>query len=364
MRYSTRDFPEMMGKSILLPFNTGIQSTSTNNANEIIECIHNSQEYFSGRIPILGIESDINSSYIDGTSLGPEYLRKAFMCSSANTDEYILEQNTVIDMERAFIDCGNYNCFNDGSETEYNNIKNIAHEISKLSQNNAKIYPLIALGGDHSVTYPILAGIKSSLNTTKSNGKIGLIHFDAHPDLYDGRQHFNNKFSHASPFFNLVNDNIIDCMFQIGIRCISNKQLDIIKSLKKERKLIQLTMDEIDSTTSINKIFPEYLDKFEEMLEDNGIENIYISIDLDVLDPTIAMGTSHYEAGGLNLRELFTIIKESMHFIMDSEYKLIGCDIVEYNPRNDINYITGFIGSRLLRKVGSYMISLNETKYL
>ena len=152
----------------------------------------------------------------------------------------------------------------------------------------------ISIGGDHSITYPILHGYNNFYP------KLNVLHFDAHPDLYENFD--NNPYSHASPFGRIMENNLAHSLTQIGIRTMIEHQND-----QAERYNVKvITMNEFSSDL-----------KF--VFEDP----IYISIDLDGIDPAFAPGVSHPEPGGLSTRALLKLLSNIQGI-------LIGADIVEY----------------------------------
>ena len=150
---------------------------------------------------------------------------------------------------------------------------------------------------------------------------MNILHFDAHPDLYENFE--NDPFSHASPFARIMENNLANELIQIGIRTMTNHQKDQVDKYK----IKVITMNEFSSDLVL---------KFD--------DPVYISIDLDGLDPAYAPGVSHPEPGGLSTRDMLKIISN-----IDGE--VIGGDIVEYNPKKDINNITAVTAAKLLKEL-------------
>ena len=173
----------------------------------------------------------------------------------------------------------------------------------------------ISIGGDHSITYPIISAYGPFFP------KINIVHFDAHPDLY--KNFDDNPFSHASPFARIMENNLASSLTQIGIRTMNEHQ----KNQAMQYGVNVIAMDQISSGLKLNFIDP-----------------VYISIDLDGLDPAFAPGVSHPEPGGLSTREVIDIIS-------NIDGRVIGADIVEYNPDRDINNLTAITAAKLLKEV-------------
>jgi len=180
---------------------------------------------------------------------------------------------------------------------------------------------LISMGGDHSVTYPILRGFASQ------HPDLTVVHIDAHPDLYDNLD--GNPLSHASPFARALEDNCMSKLVQLGIRTATPHQ----------RAQAQRWGVEIISARAVDQFDPTVL---------SG--PIYLSIDLDGLDPSVAPGVSHHEPGGLTVREVLNII-DSL------PTPLVGADIVELNPQRDVVDMTAMVAAKLVKEVAGAMLS-------
>jgi agmatinase len=178
----------------------------------------------------------------------------------------------------------------------------------------------ISLGGDHSVTYPIVKAFN------KRFGPLDILHFDAHPDLYDEFQ--GNRYSHASPFARIMEEGLAKRLVQVGIRTINRHQreqaerfnVEIIEARNLRRDLI---------------------------LEFNL--PVYISFDIDALDPAFAPGVSHREPAGLSTRQALDVLQ-------NVKGQVAGADIVEFNPRMDPIQITGTVCAKLLKEIAAKML--------
>ena len=256
------------------------------------------------KIALQGILFDEKSSYLRGPALAPPLIRKAYHNTSAN---YFSENGMEI-LPELWDDKGDFEI------KDYFNIEKIT--LKNLESNK----PLITLGGDHSITYQLLKA------NYQKYGKVDILHIDAHADLYDN---FNgDKYSHACPFARIMEDGLANRLVQIGIRTLSKHQSNQAEKFKVE--IIQ--MKDFDT----NK-----LPKFK--------NPIYLSIDIDGIDPAFAPGVSHHEPGGLSTREVLKIIQ-------NINVSIIGADIVEYNPTKDINDITAMVSAKLLKETAAKML--------
>lgn len=190
----------------------------------------------------------------------------------------------------------------------------------------------IFFGGDHSVTIPLTKAFGQHFQ----GKKIGIIHFDSHPDLcneYDG-----HKWSHASPLRRAVDDIITPAdLAQIGIR---SYEVEEVVFYKEHPELLLLRAYDVFKEgweETANKI----VEKFKKY------DAVYISLDIDVLDPAFAPGTGTPEAGGLSSRELIEIMKELL-----TRLPIAGMDLVEVSPPLDsINNITSWAALKIVYEV-------------
>ena len=259
------------------------------------------------KITLQGILYDDKSSYLKGPALAPPRIRSLFRSPSAN---YFAENGMEI-VPEIFDDKGDFKI-------------STYFDIEYLTSKNLKdSYRLLTLGGDHSITYPLIKAFN------KVHGPVDLIHIDAHADLYDIFE--GDKFSHACPFARIMEEKLINRLIQIGIRTLSKHQREQSEKYGVET----IEMRQINKATSLALKNP-----------------IYISLDMDALDPAYAPGVSHHEPGGLSTREVLNIIQAI-------NVPVLGADIVEYNPTRDINDITGMVCAKLIKELAAKMIENN-----
>jgi agmatinase len=178
----------------------------------------------------------------------------------------------------------------------------------------------VCLGGDHSITYPVIRAFG------KYFPSLTIVHFDAHPDLYDEFE--GNRHSHACPFARIMEEGAAKRLIQIGIRTLNAHQ-------RQQAARFGVEIVEMRDLPAIDK------------LKLSG--PVYITFDVDVLDPAFAPGISHREPGGMSVREAIT----HLHAITGN---FVGADLVEYNPTQDVSRLTAMVCAKLLKEILSLKI--------
>jgi len=261
-------------------------------------------------IKLIGIPFDKNSSYIQGPALAPPRIRLMDIEGSANR---FCEHGMEIVEGKNYEDLGDMSFPDSNPELVYNQIKETIQSALSLSDK------IISFGGDHSISFPVIEA------HTERYENLNVLHLDAHADLYENFE--DNPFSHASPFARLMEQGKLKSLTQVGIRTLNTHQTEQAK--KFNVKLIEMKDFNMD---------------FIKALEGP----LYISLDLDVLDPAFAPGISHHEPGGMSTRELIRIIQSI-------QVPVIGADIVELNPTRDLNNMTAMVAYKLFKELVSKM---------
>ena len=261
-------------------------------------------------IVVVGAPLDSNSSYKRGAASAPAKIKEALHCDSSNLwTEDLIDLGALPGWQtRPDIDVSD-------EKSAFNQIEG---EIDHLLKENFKI---ITLGGDHSITLPIMRAF------AKSYKNLSILHLDAHPDLYDELD--GNRNSHACPFARIMEENLATRLVQVGIRTMTGHQKEQADKFGVE----VIAMKNISAAKGL--CF-------------DG--SVYVSIDLDCLDPAYAPGISHHEPGGLSTREVLEIIQ-------NLKGRLVGADIVEYNPERDLNGMTGMVAAKLLKEIIGRMLA-------
>ena len=197
------------------------------------------------------------------------------------------------------------------------------------------------VGGDHFCTYPVIKAIGDSIAKPK---KLGILIFDAHLDLYE--KYRESVYSHATVSHLIHNLEFISNknLLIVGTRDIDVPELKIAKT-NNITYFNSYILDEIGVDSFTDNII-EFFDKSE-------IKDLYISIDIDVLDPSIAPGTGYTIPGGFTYREIWKIFRE-----ITKKVNVIGFDIVEVSPSLDLpNNITLNVAAKIIIELMYFILS-------
>lgn len=260
-----------------------------------------------GLIDLIGVPLDENSSYMRGAASGPVEMVRALHCDSAN-----MWSETGFDLSDVLVDRGNLAL--SSGEAAMEAIRDAA---AKAGRSGRK--PLF-LGGDHSVTYPLVKGLREAV------GEFAILHFDAHPDCYHDFE--GNRFSHASPFSRIMEEGLCSRLVSVGIRTAHGHQ-------REQRAKFGIEWLEMKDHARWPKLTFDC--------------PVYVTFDLDGLDPAYAPGVSHHEPGGLSTREALDIIQAI-------DAPVIGADVVELNPERDVNGVTAMVAAKLIREIAGVML--------
>lgn len=177
------------------------------------------------------------------------------------------------------------------------------------------------IGGEHLVTLPAFKAVYEKHND------VCVLHFDAHTDLRE--EYNNNKNSHATVIkrvWDIVGDNRI---YQFGIRSGTKEEFDF--ALKEKHTYMEVST----------------INTFEQIVKSLDNKKVYLTIDLDVLDPSIFPGTGTPEPGGLTYGQFESVFK----ILKDSNINLVGCDIVELSPDYDNTKVSTITACKILREL-------------
>ncbi|MBU0756373.1 MAG: agmatinase [Planctomycetes bacterium] len=267
------------------------------------------EELKSGTVGVLGVPFDRNSSFQRGAAQAPPRIRESLNSSSTNLcTENVLD----LSIDTGWRDLGDLELPNPNTAFEM-----IERTILRLLSRKSK---LIALGGDHSITYPILRAYAQSYPS------LTILHLDAHPDLYEELD--GNRYSHACPFARIMEEKLAARLVQVGIRTMTPHQKEQAKRFSVE--VIEMRHWHKDQLFAFK-------------------EPVFLSLDMDCLDPAFAPGVSHQEPGGLSTREVLGIIQQM-------KGRVVGADIVEYNPNRDAAGMTAMVAAKLLKELLARML--------
>jgi arginase len=260
-------------------------------------------------VSLLGIPDDENSSYMKGASEAPALIRRELHC-----DAYSMWSETGVDLgvEGRLIDHGDVQF--DGASDPWDLIERGVDRAMESGD------PLICLGGDHAITHPIMRAVR------RRHSKLTILHIDAHPDIYHAYQ--GNLRSHTSTFARIMEERLADRLIQVGLRTINDHHREQFE---------RFGVEVVEAA------------RCRENLRFDLMTPVYISMDLDGLDPAYAPGVSHREPGGLSPRQVIDLI----HTI---DQPIVAADIVEYNPRCDISNLTAIVAAKLLKEIGGMMV--------
>lgn len=250
-------------------------------------------------IAIQGLKWDVKSSFQRGPAKAPSLIRKALYCDAMN----LYSESGITIENESITDKGDFEI------TDYFDIESITRE--HLKTNNK----VLSLGGDHSVTFPIIKAYHDVYP------KLDILHIDAHADLY--HEYEGDPYSHACPFARIMENGFAVKLVQVGIRTLNPHQVAQAKKYKvKIHEMRNLDVNAIP--------------KFENPL--------YISLDLDGFDPAFAPGVSHHEPGGLTSRQVINLIQ-------GIKTEVVGADIVEYNPDRDFQDMTAYLAAKMMKEL-------------
>ena len=259
-------------------------------------------------LALLGIPFDAASSWRRGAARAPAAIRAEFERARSYSN-LTTEDGTDLGRPGLLLDVGDVAIPGDATAARE------AITTAAAAQLHAG-HRLLSLGGDHSVTYPLLRAVHQAVGT------VDVVHFDAHPDLYpelDG-----DRFSHACPFARALEDRLVGRLVQIGLRTQNAVQREVAERFNVE----QVPMAEW------------HLPRLE------FTRPVYVSLDLDVLDPAFAPGISHPEPGGLSVRDVIAVLQRV-------EGRVVAADLVEYNPDADDGTRTAAVCVKLFKELAA-----------
>ncbi|KAM6173187.1 guanidino acid hydrolase, mitochondrial [Erethizon dorsatum] len=264
----------------------------------------------------VGVPLDIGTSNRPGARFGPRRIREeSVMLRAVNpsTGALPFQSLTVADL-------GDVNI----------NLYNLQDSCRLIREAYEKIVAAgcvpLTLGGDHTITYPILQAM------AEKHGPVGLLHVDAHTDTTD--KALGEKLYHGTTFRRCVDEGLLDCkrVVQIGIRG-SSATLDPYHYNRSQGFRVVLAED-----CWLKSLVPLMAEVRQQM----GGKPLYISFDIDALDPAYAPGTGTPEIAGLTPSQALEIIRGCQGL------NVVGCDLVEVSPQYDISGNTALLAANLL----------------
>jgi agmatinase len=274
-------------------------------------------------IAVLGIPFDSGVSYRPGARFGPGHIR----ASSKLLRPYNPALDTMPFANLQVADAGDLavNPFDIQSA-----IQQIEDGATALSTGDRRI---LGLGGDHTIALPLLRV------AARRFGPVAVLHFDAHLDTWD--TYFGAAYTHGTPFRRASEEGLLDrsrCL-HVGTRGPLYADTDLTEDTNLGFEVIPSTDFAVQGIAEIT----------ERMRRRLGSGPVYVSVDVDVLDPSHAPGTGTPEAGGLSSRELLVLLRAL------SDLEVVGADIVEVAPAYDHAEITGIAAAHIAYEITSAM---------
>jgi arginase len=258
---------------------------------------------------LIGLPYDASSSFLRGPALAPARIREELHSSQSNGCSEI---GTRVIGDDGIGDAGDLVLPASGDARGM-----IESGVRALIESGAR--PL-SLGGDHSVTYPVLRAISPFVP------QLTILQIDAHPDLYGDYE--GDRFSHACPFARIMEEKLAVQLVQVGIRT-----MNALQRAQADKFGVRV----IDMRAWAAGVRPELRGP------------LYVSLDMDGLDPAFVPGVSHREPGGLTVREVVTMIQSLPG-------PIVGADVVELNPTQDATGASATVAAKLVRELASRML--------
>ena len=257
---------------------------------------------------LIGVPFDGASSYLRGAADAPAAIRRALRSASSNGWSESIRDILTPD---ALLDAGDLRIPPADPRSA------ITEGVREVLSDGHR--PLV-LGGDHSISHPVLRAMR------EVHPQLTILHLDAHGDLYEEFE--GDRHSHACPFARIMEERGSDRLVQVGIRTLNEHQ-------RQQAARYQVTqLDMRDWVTGARPVV-------------DG--PVYLSLDMDVMDPAFVPGVSHWEPGGLTVREVITLVQQLGG-------TLVAADLVEYNPTRDPSGMTAMVAAKLVKEIASRML--------
>ena len=279
-------------------------------------------------VAVVGVPLDTGTTFRAGTRFGPLAMRQISSVNKGYSFEMGLDLSESLDI----VDVGDVSVIPANIEKSFDQIDKAVAYIHER-----EVFPVI-LGGDHSIGYPDIRGLAPYVD-----GNVGIIHFDRHTDMseynMDERMH-GTPFFHATNIENAPPSNLV----QIGIGGWINSRPSVRNA--RDKGATSITLTDIDRWG---------LERIAEMALEIAWKNakaVFLSFDIDSIDPAFAPGTGTPEAGGLLPREAFRLL----HHV--AREGLAGMEVVEVSPPYDVADVTSLLGVRvILETLGTLVLN-------
>lgn len=262
------------------------------------------------RPTIVGLPYDASSSYLRGAAEAPGVIRAALHSTAGNM---WTEDLRDLGAPGALADAGDLDLSSASGVRA-----RIEAGIASVLADGAR--PL-ALGGDHAVTYPVVRAVHAV------HGPLTILHVDAHPDLYEEFE--GDRYSHACPFARVMEEGLAKRLVQVGIRAMTGHQRE--QADRYDVQVIDMRAWEHGARPSID------------------MGPVYVSIDMDGIDPAHAPGVSHREPGGLTVRDVIGLVQ-------GIRGEVVAADVVEFNPSQDVGGLTAHVAAKLVKELAGRLL--------
>lgn len=274
-------------------------------------------------VTVLGVPFDAGTSYRPGARFGPSHIRESSRLLRPYNPAQDIEPFAVLQVA----DAGDLavNPFSIDAA-----IEQIDRGASALLERGTR---LMTLGGDHTIALPLLRAVN------RAHGPVSVVHFDAHLDTWD--TYFGAPCTHGTPFRRAAEEGLMDlsACLHVGIRGPLYSRRDLPEDREMGFEIVHADdLDDLGKDRVIDLIRRRV-----------GDRPVYVSVDIDVLDPAFAPGTGTPEAGGLTCRELLALLRSF------SDSNLVGADVVEVSPAYDHAQVTGVAAAHVAYELISAM---------
>ena len=280
-------------------------------------------------VAVVGVPFDSGVSYRPGARFGPNHIRE----SSRLLRPYNPALQVAPFGMQQVVDAGDLAVNPFSIEEAISTVERGARDLLE------RVGCLLTLGGDHTIALPLLRAVAAV------HGPVALVHFDAHLDTYD--TYFGAAYTHGTPFRRASEEGLLDrsAGLHAGIRGPLYTDADLTEDAEMGFEVIPAAdVEQIGVTGMIEQIARRVEDR-----------PVYLSIDIDVLDPAHAPGTGTPEAGGLTSRELLATLRSF------AQLNLVGADIVEVAPAYDHAQITGIAAAHVAYELLSALAARKAT---
>lgn len=286
-------------------------------------------EEWAADVAVLGVPFDQAVTYRPGTRFGPRAIRDMSVRYSffARTDGSqpggYWDMRTGIWRARcSVVDCGDTEVAPLGYEQCYDNVRNSVREIVSRGA-----VPFV-LGGDHSITLPIVQALEGK-------GPITVVHFDAHTDYRD--HVLGVRIGHAQVIRRVAELAAVKRVISLGIRAMRTDPADVRAFKSRGNVLIPAWDIHEHGADAYARVLPEG-------------ENVYVTFDIDAMDPSIAPGTGTLEVGGLRYEQARRLLE-----LVCTRNRIVGFDLVEVNPMLDPSNITALLAAQVALEVIGFL---------